>query len=124
VALKLVATTLKQLGYRTRCESDGAAALRSLQEEVPIAVILDLIMPGMNGFEFLERLRREPAGRQVPAIVWTVKDLTQQERDLLRSSAQAVVSKGQGGSSVLAELEAVVRRQPRPNGPNGAQGAL
>jgi signal transduction histidine kinase/CheY-like chemotaxis protein/HAMP domain-containing protein len=110
-SLKLVSTTLRQLGYQTRLEQDGAAALRAIRESVPAAVILDLMMPGMNGFEFLEQLRREPAGRNVPVIVWTVKDLTPEEQTFLRSSAQAIVGKGQGGSSVLAELEAVVRKQ-------------
>jgi DNA-binding response OmpR family regulator len=111
-ALKLVAATLKQLGYETRGERDGAAALRAFREKPPSAVILDLIMPGMNGFEFLEHIRAEPAGRRVPVIVWTVKDLTAEERTFLRASAQAVVSKGQGGAAVLAELEALVRRKP------------
>jgi CheY-like chemotaxis protein len=111
-SLKLISTTLKQLGYETRCERDGAAGLRALRETLPSAVILDLVMPGMNGFEFLERLRDEPAGRRVPVIVWTVKDLTPEERIFLRSAAQAVVSKGQGGAAVLAQLEALVRRKP------------
>ncbi len=111
-SLKLVSATLKQLGYQIRCESDGATALRALRESPPSAVILDLVMPGMNGFEFLDQLRREPAGRRVPVIVWTVKDLSEEERIFLRSSAQAVVSKGQGSAGVLAELKAVVRRRP------------
>ncbi len=114
VSLKLISAALKQLGYQTRCERDGAAGLRALREggAPPSVVILDLVMPGMNGFEFLERLRREPAGRRVPVIVWTVKDLTPQERVFLRTAAQAVVDKGQGGAGVLAELDAVVRRKP------------
>jgi CheY-like chemotaxis protein len=107
-SLKLVAAALQQLGYQTQCERDGAVALRSLRESLPAAVILDLVMPGMNGFEFLEQLRREPSGRRVPVIVWTVKDLTPAEHVFLRTSAQAIVNKGLGGSGVLAELEAVV----------------
>ncbi len=110
-SIKLVSTTLKQLGYRTRCARNGASALHSLRESLPTAVILDLVMPGMNGFEFLEHLRQEPAGRRVPVIVWTVKDLSQEERRFLRESAHAVVSKGEGGSRVLAELEAAVHRK-------------
>ena len=110
-SLKLVSTTLKQLGYRTRCARDGASALHSLRESLPTAVILDLLMPGMNGFEFLNHLRREPAGRRVPVIVWTVKDLSPEELRFLRESAHAIVSKGEGGSRVLAELKAAVHRQ-------------
>jgi signal transduction histidine kinase/CheY-like chemotaxis protein/HAMP domain-containing protein len=111
-SLKLVSATLKQLGYETRGEPDGAAGLRAFRERPPTAVILDLMMPGMDGFEFLERVRREPGGQGVPVIVWTVKDLTPEERTFLRSSAQAVVSKGQGGAAVLAELETLMGRKP------------
>ena len=108
-SLKLVATTLNQLGYVVRCEHDGAAGLRAVHEVLPSAIILDLMMPGMNGFEFLEHLRRDPIARRVPVIVWTVKDLTPEERAFLRASAQAVVSKGQGSGDVLAELKTVLK---------------
>jgi CheY-like chemotaxis protein len=110
-SLKLVATTLNQLGYEVRCEHDGAAGLQAIREVLPSAIILDLIMPGMNGFEFLEHLRREAIGRRVPVIVWTVKDLTPEERAFLRASAQAIVSKGKGSGDVLAELETVLNRK-------------
>jgi CheY-like chemotaxis protein len=66
-------------------------------------VVLDLLMPGMNGFEFLDQLRQTPAGRAVPVIVWTVKDITEPERVRLRQSAQAVVQKVQGGAGALVE---------------------
>jgi CheY-like chemotaxis protein len=69
-------------------------------------------MPGMNGFEFLDRLRSEPAGQRVPVIVWTVMELTGDQQARLRASAQAVVSKGNGGSAaVVAELEAYLPRE-------------
>ena len=67
----------------------------------------------MSGFEFLDQLRGEPNGRGVPVIVWTGKDLTRDERDLLRASANAVVSKGNGGSAgVIAELSAHLGSRP------------
>ena len=110
-SLKLISATLKQLGYPTRSARGGEEALSILREMMPSAVILDLVMPGMNGFQFLERLRSDPAGRRVPVIVWTVKDLTSEERTFLRASAQAVVNKGQGGNGILAELEAVVGKR-------------
>jgi CheY-like chemotaxis protein len=101
-----MATTLKQLGYDTRCERDGESGLRAAKEATPSAVVLDLVMPGMNGFEFLDRLRADPAGKRVPVIVWTVKDLSSAEHALLRASATAVVAKGHGGSAaVIAQLQ-------------------
>jgi CheY-like chemotaxis protein len=88
-----------------------------MQSGLPRAVVLDLVMPGMNGFEFLDRLRRDPAGRGVPVIVWTVKDLSSDEHALLRASAQAVVSKGRGGSAaVIAELRTFLDKRPAAGG--------
>jgi CheY-like chemotaxis protein len=63
----------------------------------------------MDGFTFLERLRRTAAGHRTPVIVWTVKDLSADERRRLKASAQAVVQKGQGGTAaLLAQLQAYV----------------
>jgi CheY-like chemotaxis protein len=105
-SLKLMETTLHQLGLDAICESHGADALQAVRDRPPRAVILDLMMPGMNGFEFLERLRSEPAGRRVPVIVWTIKDLSAAEQATLRASADAVVAKGDGAAAaVIAELE-------------------
>jgi signal transduction histidine kinase/CheY-like chemotaxis protein len=105
VSLKLMSTTLQQLGYQTQCLSDAEQALRTAREAWPAAIVLDLLMPGMSGFEFLDHLRRDEAGRRVPVLVWTSKDLSIDEKTMLRASANAVVSKGsQGSATVLAEL--------------------
>jgi CheY-like chemotaxis protein len=70
-------------------------------------VVLDFLMPGMDGLEFLDRFRRTATGRRTPVIVWTVKDPTPGEREQLRTSAQAVVLKGAGGiAPLLQELQA------------------
>jgi CheY-like chemotaxis protein len=62
----------------------------------------------MGGFEFLDHLRRDATLRRIPVIVWTGKDLTLDERAMLRASAKAVIAKGSvgGGAAVLAELAA------------------
>ena len=116
-ALKLMSATLHQLGYQTRCERDGEAALDAVRKSPPSAIVLDLLMPGMSGFEFLDHLRRDPAVRRVPVIVWTGKDLSVDERAMLRASASAVVAKGSsgGGSAVLAELAAFLPNRARTN---------
>ncbi|HEY5367280.1 MAG TPA: response regulator [Casimicrobiaceae bacterium] len=103
---RLMAATLRQLGYTPACASDGEAALRIARETPPLAVVLDLVMPVMDGFTFLDRLRELPACRNVPVIVWTVKDLGAAEYTRLRASAQAVVSKGHAGAAaVVRELQ-------------------
>ena len=108
-ALKLMQTTLAQLGFQPICTADAESGLRAAAQERLAAVVLDLLMPGMDGFTFLERLRRTATGRRTPVIVWTVKDLSADERRRLKGSAQAVVQKGQGGTAaLLAQLQTYV----------------
>lgn len=102
-ALDLMAASLKQLGYRAHCTSSGQEALDWSSERLPLAMIVDLLMPGMNGFEFLERFRELPRSRHVPVIVWTIKDLSAGERATLRLSSQAVVPKN-GSAALMEEL--------------------
>ncbi|HTE50443.1 MAG TPA: response regulator [Kofleriaceae bacterium] len=107
--LGLMAATLGRLEYSATCERDGAAAVVTAERDPPLAIILDLLMPNMNGFEFLERLREQPRNRDVPIIVWTAKDLTFGEVALLRQRAQAVHTKLNGGmSELLKEIERLV----------------
>jgi CheY-like chemotaxis protein len=75
-ALKLAEQALRQLGYRAVCRSDAEGAIQAMEKELPAAVVLDLLLPGMDGFELLKRFRRSAAGRGTPVIVWTAKDLT------------------------------------------------
>jgi len=102
--LRLLGEVLRQLGYRPICQPDGESALAAAAAERPSAIVLDLVMPGVDGFEFLRRLRQTADGRRTPVIVWTSKDLTAEERAGLRAAAQAVVAKGNGTSALLEEL--------------------
>jgi CheY-like chemotaxis protein len=60
-------------------------------------------MPGMSGFEFLDELRRTIGGSRIPVIVWTSKDVSDQERVRLRQAAQAVIQKSKTGAGALIE---------------------
>ena len=107
-ALKLMEKILRKLGYLPLCRSDAEGGLQAVVEQRPAAVVLDLLMPGMDGFDFLKRFRSNPNNRRTPVIVWTVKDLTKKERDKLRSAAQAVVLKSEGTAVLVEELKACV----------------
>lgn len=105
-SLKLAESLLREAGYTPICSSSGKAGLRAAEKEKPAAVILDLLMPELDGFQFLERFRRMPAGQRTPVIVWTVKDLSPADRRQLKTLAQAVVVKGDGApDQLLNELE-------------------
>jgi CheY-like chemotaxis protein len=114
-ALKLAESALKRSGYRPVCVKDAAQGLAKALEDPPAAVVLDLLMPGMSGFEFLHRLRRRASGHKIAVIVWTEKDLSGEERAQLMAQAQAVVQKTDGPQALLDELKSFVSA-PVPHG--------
>jgi CheY-like chemotaxis protein len=98
-----MAAALTQLGFRTVGMQRAEEALRAIENARPAAIVLDLLMPGMDGFEFLDRLRASPATRHTPVLIWSVKDLSTHEQTRLSRSVQAIVRKGHGGIPALLE---------------------
>jgi DNA-binding response OmpR family regulator len=110
-ALDLMQATLKSLGIDAVCLQDARDALRNLDTIRPDAIILDLMMPGFNGFQVLDALQRLPAWRHVPVFIWTSLLLTDEEYATLAQSARAILLKGGGG---LEDMLASVRRWRLP----------
>jgi DNA-binding response OmpR family regulator len=100
-ALKLADASLRQAGFRDVCAGSAEDGLRLAAIDPPTVVVVDLLLPQADGFEFIERFRREPQGIDVPIVVWTVKDLNAQERDRLQSLAIAIALKRDGGVTTL-----------------------
>ncbi len=91
----LLARLLEEIGaYRIRTAENGPEALKQIQEQRPDAVILDLLLPQMDGFHVLERLRSTPEWQDLPVIVYTAADLTPSEQARLRSASQGLLQKG------------------------------
>lgn len=111
-AHRLMTATLEQLGYEIRCCSSGEEALDWAARERPLAVILDLLMPGIDGFEFLHRFRDVSENRSTPVIVWTMKDLTPEDHRQLHRLAQRVITKNDWSpTSFLRELRSLISRE-------------
>jgi CheY-like chemotaxis protein len=81
-------------------------------------VVVDLLMPDLGGLELLARLRDTAAGRAAAFLVWTVKDVTAEERARLRAMDAEVVTKGAGGARPL--VEALLELFGRPSLDGGA----
>jgi PAS domain S-box-containing protein len=108
--LELVAETLRSAGYETQCVGSGASALEVLSSKHVGAVLLDLLMPGMDGFEVIRHVRQERALRDLPILVMTAKNLTQEEISLLNRETQGLLQKkGSWQQQLVAEVERVVR---------------
>jgi CheY-like chemotaxis protein len=73
--------------------TDGRDALKRLNEARPDAIILDLMMPEMDGFEFLEEMRRKAEWRDIPVVVVTARDLTAEDRDRLNGGVERIIQK-------------------------------
>jgi CheY-like chemotaxis protein len=99
--------TLARGGWTVVETEDGYGALALLERSTPppAVVVLDLMMPGMDGFQVLEAIRRREAWRDVPVVIVTAKDLTRDELVWLRTNAEEVFHKG---SYNRRELIAVV----------------
>ncbi|HEX3685803.1 MAG TPA: response regulator [Bryobacteraceae bacterium] len=84
---------LEHSGWTVREAENGMVGLSSATDDLPDLILLDLIMPVMDGFEFMERLRSNPTTAAVPVIVVTAKDLTQEERDKLAGKVNEVLGR-------------------------------
>lgn len=99
-SLKLASRALEAHGYRALCVDNGSDGLRLVEIARPVAIILDLIMEEMDGFEFLRQLR-SGLGKNVSVIVWSGKTLTTSDRAWLLRTANKIVPKGDGATEVL-----------------------
>lgn len=113
---ELVAQMLQKEGWSVIEAENGAVAFDRLDKARPDLILLDLMMPEMDGFEFAQRLRRDPRWRDVPILVLTAKDLTEQDRQRLKGQVLGVLQKGTYNREELLqeirrELSSVVRRR-------------
>ena len=96
---------------------DGSEGLRRAREGRLQAIFLDLIMPGMSGFEVLSRLKADPETRDIPVIIITSKVLSQEDQSRLAKEALAVLSKealsGQAAAHRIREVLAAAADQRR-----------
>jgi PAS domain S-box-containing protein len=102
-AQRLMAATLEELGYEIQASLGAEDALTFSAGEQPIAVVLDLVMPGVDGLEFLARFREMPGNHAVPVIIWTMKDLSAADHQGLRKLAQGIVEKNNWRPSTFVD---------------------
>lgn len=100
----LVRETLAGDGLGVREAADGKEALAAVAAEKPDAIVLDLLMPKLDGFAVLERLQADPETRLIPVLILTARRLTTRERARLSARAVALLEKSEYSASELRRL--------------------
>ena len=110
-ARELVHRELEREGWQVTTAENGRVALERLAAHPYALVLLDLMMPEMDGFAFLHRLRQNPEWRDIPVIVLTAKELSPHDHHVLRDQVEKIMEKGAyRKEELLAEVSALVRR--------------
>jgi PAS domain S-box-containing protein len=114
LTLDLLETTLHSAGYKTQSARSGKVALDILAHTRVNGILLDLVMPEMDGFEVLEHVKHDAALKEIPVIILTAKSLTQEDVALLKREAQALFQKnGAWKEELMATLGRVIKdRKP------------
>ena len=101
--LKLLETILNSAGFHVSKALDGAEGIARAIDEHPDLIILDLLMPGVSGFDVVKSLREHPQARDIPIIICTAKELTTEDRETLNSKVKSIVQKGEDAKEHLLD---------------------
>ena len=107
---EMLRRNLEEQGWGVDEAENGVAALRRVAENPPHLILLDLIMPQLDGFGFIAQLRKNVAWRGIPIVVVTAKDLGAEERERLNGGVERVLQKG---AYSLEELKNEIRSLAR-----------
>ncbi len=89
----LVKIYLESEGYRTTCAYNGWQAVECVAETIPDLIILDILMPQMDGFQVIQALKATPHTRHIPVIILTAKDLSEREQKSLQLGTTKYLTK-------------------------------
>ena len=108
-ARDMLQRNLERHGWEVAVAENGRVALERIAKRAPSVILLDLMMPEMDGFEFVRELRQRESGRHIPVIVITAKELTDEDRKRLNGHVVQILKKGKFNTEeLLRELRGVL----------------
>jgi DNA-binding response OmpR family regulator len=120
VLVETIAYNLEQSGYQVITVADGSSALEAASSETPDLIILDIMLPGIDGLEVCRRLRREQNTATTPIIMLTAKGDEIDKVVGLEVGADDYVTKPFGRRELLARVRALLRRAVLPPSPSSS----
>jgi hypothetical protein len=119
---RILANGLTGEGWHVEEAENGLVALEYLERQRPDLILLDLMMPRMDGFEFLGHLQEKVENRNIPVVVLTAKEITPADRERMNGQVSRVIQKGSLTiEELMAELGRVIDSHIRETGPGAAQ---
>jgi signal transduction histidine kinase/DNA-binding response OmpR family regulator len=111
---RILTSALKSEGWAVEEAENGLVALESVKRARPSIILLDLMMPQMDGFEFVAQLRESSENRNIPIVVLTAKEVSSEERARLNGQVSKIVQKGTMTiDEILRELGALITHHVR-----------
>src|SRR5205085_818675 len=89
--IRLVKAMLKPFNIEVMVADGGKAGLELALKKKPDLIILDLMMPDVDGFEVVTKLREDPGASQIPILIYTAKNITSEDRDRLQGNIQSII---------------------------------
>jgi CheY-like chemotaxis protein len=109
---EMLRRTLQKEGWQIREAANGRLGLDQLSHGTPGLILLDLMMPEMDGFTFMRELRRRPSCTQIPVVVITAKDLTEEDRRRLSGDVARILGKDAASrDQLVAEVRQLLTQQ-------------
>ena len=90
----MLTKSLETNDFKVIVAKNGKEALQRVNKAKPALILLDLMMPEMDGFEFAEKLREKKEWLDIPVVVITAKDLTKEDHSRLKGNVEAIMQKG------------------------------
>ena len=107
---EMICRSLRKAGWTVREATNGREAIAQVRGDKPAVILLDLLMPEMDGFEVVEEVRRNPDWKSIAIVILTAKDLTDEDRERLSGSVQRILQKGAfKRDDLLAEVSRLVK---------------
>jgi CheY-like chemotaxis protein len=106
-------------GWEIAEAANGRLALERLDEVEPALILLDLMMPEMDGFTFLDKLRERDLARDCPVLVVTAADLSEADHKRLNGGVEVILKKGADTGQLLEHVRRLIPRVGKSSGARG-----
>ena len=111
---------VEKLGHEALTAEDGAAGVEVAKREIPDLILMDVVMPNLNGFQATRSITREPSTKHIPIVLVTTKDQDTDRVWGMRQGAKAYITKPFGETELADVIQEWLGGGPAPDAPTAA----